>query len=127
MRQLRASLFTIFLGAMMVEALVAKPGSFLARVFGPKMQFLGTYSYGIYVFHHLISTYYYAHRTEFTLGARLGSHTAAVFIQATVGMAASLGIAMVSYHFYEKRFLALKQRWDATPAAQASGAQLEIQ
>jgi peptidoglycan/LPS O-acetylase OafA/YrhL len=122
LRQLRASLFTVFLGAMMVEALIAKPGSFLARFFGPKMQFLGMYSYGLYVFHHLISAYYYEHQTEFALGAWLGSHTVAVFLQATVGMAASLGIAMVSYHVYEKRFLALKRRWEAAPAP---GAQLE--
>jgi len=112
MRQLRASLFTVFLGHMMVSALRSKPGAWLSWLFGPKLQFLGTYSYGLYVFHHLISYYYYRHQTEFVIARWVGSHTAAVFLQASVGIVVSMGIAIVSYHFFEKRFLLLKRRWE---------------
>jgi peptidoglycan/LPS O-acetylase OafA/YrhL len=112
MRQLRASLFTVFLGHMMVSALRSRPGTWLSWLFGPKLQFLGTYSYGLYVFHHLISYYYYRHQTEFVIARWVGSHTVAVFLQATVGMVVSMGIAIFSYHFFEKRFLLLKRRWE---------------
>jgi peptidoglycan/LPS O-acetylase OafA/YrhL len=117
MRQLRASLFTIFMGHMMIAALRSGPGGWLSRLFGPKLQFLGTYSYGLYVFHHLISYYYFKHQTEFILGRWIGSHTAAVFLQAIVGMVVSLGIAIASYHLFEKRFLALKRRWEEPAGA----------
>jgi peptidoglycan/LPS O-acetylase OafA/YrhL len=121
MRQLRTSLFMIFLGHMMIAALRSPSRAWLSRFFGPKLQFLGTYSYGLYVFHHLISYYFVAHRTEFVVAKWVGSHTVAVFLQALAGMSLSLGIAMASYHLFEKRFLVLKRRWEP----QAGGARLQ--
>jgi peptidoglycan/LPS O-acetylase OafA/YrhL len=75
--------------------------------------FLGTYSYGLYVYHHFISYYLVTHRTELTLGGWLGSHSAAVAIQATAGALVSLLIAYLSYEFVEKRFLELKRFFNA--------------
>ena len=73
------------------------------------MVFLGTYSYGLYVYHHFISYYLTTNRTELELARWLGSHGAAVALQATLGALVSLAIAYVSYEFFEKRFLALKR------------------
>ena len=70
---------------------------------------LGTYSYGLYIYHHFISYYLTTNRTEFELAAWLGSHSAAVALQAGLGMLASLAIAYVSYEYFEKRFLGLKR------------------
>ena len=75
------------------------------------MIFLGKISYGLYVYHHLISYYYLTHQTEFVLAEKLGSHFAAVLFQATVGMAISIFIAFVSYELFEKHFLSLKRLW----------------
>jgi peptidoglycan/LPS O-acetylase OafA/YrhL len=73
------------------------------------MIFLGTYSYGLYVYHHFISYYLTTHRTEFELARFLGSHGAAVALQAMLGAVASLALAYVSYELFEKRFLNLKR------------------
>ena len=72
------------------------------------MVFLGTYSYGLYVYHHFISYYLVTNRTELELGRWLGSHGMAVALQATLGMLASLALAYLSYEFFERRFLSLK-------------------
>ena len=47
--------------------------------------FLGTYSYGLYVYHHFISYYLTVNHTERVLTAWLGSHGAAIALQATLG------------------------------------------
>jgi peptidoglycan/LPS O-acetylase OafA/YrhL len=73
------------------------------------MVFLGTYSYGLYVYHHFISYYLTTNRTEFELAHWLGSHGAAVALQATVGASISLALAYLSYELFEKRFLRLKR------------------
>jgi len=120
--QVRESLVVVLLACLLVWALTAPPRALVARVFASGvMVFLGTYSYGLYVYHHFFSYYFSSRHTEFTLAAHLGgSHAAAVVVQATVGMAASVLLAYASYQLYEKRFLALKDRFAsarATPPA----------
>jgi len=111
--QLRESLVVVLLACLLVWALTAPPRSAVSRVFtSSAMVFLGTYSYGLYVYHHFFSYYFSSRHTEFALAQRLGgSHAAAVVVQATVGLLGSLAIAYASYHLYEKRFLALKDRF----------------
>jgi peptidoglycan/LPS O-acetylase OafA/YrhL len=73
------------------------------------MVFLGTYSYGLYVYHHFISYYLTINSTELELARWLGSHGAAVALQATLGASLSLAVAYLSYELFEKRFLRLKR------------------
>jgi peptidoglycan/LPS O-acetylase OafA/YrhL len=73
------------------------------------MVFLGTYSYGLYVYHHFISYYLTSNRTDLQLAHWLGSHWGAVVLQAGLGASASLGLAYLSYELFEKRFLRLKR------------------
>jgi len=117
--QVRESLLLVLLACLLVWALTAPPKALVARVFtSGVLVFLGTYSYGLYVYHHFFSFYFSSHRTEFVLAARLGiSHTAAVAVQAAVGVAASVAIAYASYHLYEKRFLQLKDRFSTGRSA----------
>lgn len=116
LRPFRTSLFVVLLSCLLWYAVTAPPNSAVSKFFKHSwMRFMGKYSYGIYVFHHFFSYYFYTHRTEFPLARLLGSHLAAVGVQATFGMAASIGVAYVSYEFFEKRFLAFKRAAPASP------------
>jgi peptidoglycan/LPS O-acetylase OafA/YrhL len=88
------------------------------------MVFLGTYSYGLYVYHHFISYYLSSNRTELELAHWLGSHGAAVALQAVLGVSASLAVAYLSYELFEKRFLRLKRLFETAkePAPQRRAA-----
>jgi peptidoglycan/LPS O-acetylase OafA/YrhL len=106
----RAALILMLLACLLVWALIAPEQSATSRFFRSRsMVFLGTYSYGLYVYHHFISYYLTTNRTEFALAHWLGSHGAAVALQATVGASISLALAYLSYELFEKRFLRLKR------------------
>ena len=111
----RAGLIEILLACLLFWALVAPERSATSRFFRTRaLVFLGTYSYGLYVYHHFISYYLTSNRTELELTQWLGSHGVAIALQATLGVALSLAIAYVSYEFFEKRFLKLKRYFEAT-------------
>jgi peptidoglycan/LPS O-acetylase OafA/YrhL len=111
----RAALIQMLLACLLVWALIAPGRSMTSRFFGSRwMMFLGTYSYGLYVYHHFISYYLTSNRTDLELAGWLGSHTAAVALQATLGVSASLAIAYLSYEIIEKRFLRLKRMFETS-------------
>jgi peptidoglycan/LPS O-acetylase OafA/YrhL len=121
----RPMLFEMLLAGLLMWALVAPERSATSRFFCSRfMVFLGAYSYGLYVYHHFISYYLTINRTELKLAPWLGSHGAAVALQATLGASASLGVAYLSYEFFEKRFLQLKPRFEAAkePAPESPAA-----
>lgn len=106
----RAAVIQVLLACLLVGALVAPERSSLSRFFRSRwLVFLGTYSYGLYVYHHFISYYLTINHTERELTAWLGSHGAAITLQATLGATASIAIACASYELFEKRFLGLKR------------------
>jgi peptidoglycan/LPS O-acetylase OafA/YrhL len=106
----RAALILILLACLLVWALIAPERSATSRFFCSRsMVLLGTYSYGLYVYHHFISYYLTTNRTDLELARWLGSHSAAVALQATLGASASLALAYLSYELFEKRFLRLKR------------------
>jgi peptidoglycan/LPS O-acetylase OafA/YrhL len=81
---------------------------------------VGTYSYGIYIFHGLLLPAYARLFTPTSVAGAL-AFTALVFV-------ASTAIAAASWHLYERRFLALKDRWapsvSGTRAAAAGSARV---
>jgi peptidoglycan/LPS O-acetylase OafA/YrhL len=112
---LRASLLLVLLAMLLLWALIAPPQSRTSRFFCRRpLMFLGTYSYGLYVYHHFISYYLGTHRTEFVIATSLGSHSVAVALQAAVGIALSVAIAWLSYELFERRFLSLKSYFTPT-------------
>lgn len=114
----RASVIQVLLGCLLIAALVAADRSSISRFFRSRwLMFLGTYSYGLYVYHHFISYYLTVNQTEFELARWLGSHGAAVALQATLGAALSLIIAYASYEYFEKRFLRLKRFYPTRESA----------
>ncbi len=121
----RAAVIQVLLACLLIAALVASERSSISRFFRSRwLVFLGTYSYGLYVYHHFISYYLTVNHTERELTAWLGSHGAAIALQATLGTAVSVAIAYVSYEFFEKRFLGLKRFYatDREPAPRATTA-----
>jgi peptidoglycan/LPS O-acetylase OafA/YrhL len=111
---LRASIVLVLLACVLMWALAAPTWTLTFRFFRSRwMTFLGTYSYGIYVYHHFISYYLVTNRTELPLASWLGSHGLAVALQAAVGSALAIGIAWVSYEVYEKPILGLKRYFEA--------------
>ena len=113
----RAALILMLLACLLVWALIAPERSATSRFFrGRFMVFLGTYSYGLYVYHHFISYYLVTNRTDLELAHWLGSHLAAVALQATLGASASLALAYLSYELFEKRFLRLKRLFETAKA-----------
>jgi peptidoglycan/LPS O-acetylase OafA/YrhL len=110
---LRPALILVLLACLLVWALIAPERSAISRFFRSRsMVFLGTYSYGLYVYHHFISCYLTTNQTELELARWLGSHGAAVALQATLGASASLALAYVSYELFEKRLLRLKRLFE---------------
>jgi peptidoglycan/LPS O-acetylase OafA/YrhL len=127
---IRAALILMLLGCLLVWALAAPERSNISRFFRSRvMVFLGTYSYGLYVYHHFISYYLVTNHTDLELARWLGSHEAAVALQAALGASISLGIACLSYELFERRFLRLKRLFETTekpipqpePAVRAAG------
>jgi peptidoglycan/LPS O-acetylase OafA/YrhL len=109
----RAALILMLLACLLVWALTAPERSATLRFFCSRsMVFLGTYSYGLYVYHHFISYYLSTNRTDLELALWLGSHWAAMALQATLGASASLALAYLSYELFEKRFLRLKRLFE---------------
>ncbi len=127
----RAALILMLLACLLVWAINAPEKSAISRFFCSRpMIFLGTYSYGLYVYHHFISYYLTSNHTDLELARWLGSHGAAVAIQAVIGASVSLALAYLSYELFEKRFLALKRLFQTTerPDSQrpAAGARTEL-
>ena len=107
---IRAVTILMLLACLLFWALIAPKQSIISRFFCSRSKvFLGTYSYGLYVYHHFISYYLASNRTELELANWLGSHGAAVALQATLGASASLVVAYLSYELFEKRFLRMKR------------------
>jgi peptidoglycan/LPS O-acetylase OafA/YrhL len=115
LHQVRSSTFSVIFAAVILRAVTAAKGSPVARFFGTRtLRELGKYSYGLYVFHHFVSYYFIRHKTEYAVAGWVGSHSLAVLLQATLGSLISIGVALLSFHFFESPVLALKRLWPQT-------------
>ena len=108
----RFSLSAWLFAAVLVLALRATPGS-LARSFWYSriLTFFGTYSYGLYVFHPVLEPALARLYTPESLALRLGSPVAGRLLAMALSGAASLVIAYLSFHLYERPFLRWKRRF----------------
>lgn len=111
----RESAGAILFGALIVVILTADPETRFARFFTSRtMRFFGKYSYGLYVIHGILAFGLQDKQADAQwLAGRLGNHFAAMWAQAIVGSAVSLGLAVLSYEFFEKHMLRLKGRFAA--------------
>jgi peptidoglycan/LPS O-acetylase OafA/YrhL len=108
---IRGTLIALTFGALLVTSLVSRTQSPLSRVLRSRvMCFLGTRSYGIYVFHGIIAYGMGEHLATLDgLVARIGSVSAMV-VEAVVGAGVSILVAAASFELFEKPFLRLKSR-----------------
>jgi peptidoglycan/LPS O-acetylase OafA/YrhL len=96
--------FAGFISASLIESQLSR---LLRR---PTVRFFGRYSYGLYVFHYPLHPLF-----EKLVPIRsFRSVALGTFLFFLVGLSISTLVALVSYHVFEMRFLALKKRFDAT-------------
>jgi peptidoglycan/LPS O-acetylase OafA/YrhL len=107
----RGTLIALTFGALLATSLAAPAGSGLSRLLRSRVLcFLGTRSYGLYVFHGIIAYGMGEHQAALDpLAARIHPG-AAMVIQAAVGAGVSILVAALSYELFEKHFLRLKNR-----------------
>jgi peptidoglycan/LPS O-acetylase OafA/YrhL len=106
LQALRSFVLVVLLACMLAGAATARQGTPVARLFSTRLLGVaGTYSYGLYVFHHVIHYYFTAHRTDLVVARWVGSPTLAMVLLALAGSAVSLALAVASHHLFEQRFL----------------------
>jgi peptidoglycan/LPS O-acetylase OafA/YrhL len=107
----------IGIGSASLVAMALRSGSFAQRVFTfSVLRFFGRYSYGLYVFHYSVEgffgaplyTFFFEHVHVRGISGLLSSGTV---------LAASLVLAMLSYHLYEVHFLKLKKYFSYSGSA----------
>lgn len=102
--------------SLIIGAVQASQSSPLVRLLTSKpFTFLGKYSYGLYIFHHFISSGSHAVGGLAWFTGLLGSQTPAILVHAAVAVGISIAIAYLSYHGYEKHFLKLKDHFTPRP------------
>ena len=101
-------------GGVLVLALTsARVAAALER---PALMTLGRFSFALYLFHLPVRAALHAAIGPYERGlAVLGSFLPAQLVFYAVSTAATLGLAWLSWHLYEKRFLALKRHFGAPP------------
>lgn len=100
------SLFGITSAALISTAL--QPGLTQTIFRSGFLRFFGRYSYGIYVFHYSITGILQGPLRSF-FNDHFHSKALSVLLQAGVAGVASVLVAVLSYHLYEKHFLHLKR------------------
>jgi peptidoglycan/LPS O-acetylase OafA/YrhL len=119
LHQLRVSLYAVLFGALAVTSLDAGGGA-LGRAFqSPVLRFFGKYSYGLYVYHGILTWYLGEHHVEDRLDDLIGSRGLAIAVKAAGATAVSIGVALLSYHSFEKWFLSLKRFFEGQEAIRA--------
>jgi peptidoglycan/LPS O-acetylase OafA/YrhL len=78
----------------------------------PWLRGLGTYSYGLYVFHGIVSYGIDRHSPEAILSRLVGVHLVAASLQIAIGVTLSLLLAVASYELFEVHFLKWKKWFD---------------
>jgi peptidoglycan/LPS O-acetylase OafA/YrhL len=113
LHQVRNSGFALLFGALVLLALGPRSGR-VARLFQtPLLRFFGKYSYGLYVYHGLI-TWVLLENVDDLLMGLLGNGPLAMTVRGSLGFAVSIAFAVASYELYERRFLALKRHFEGS-------------
>jgi peptidoglycan/LPS O-acetylase OafA/YrhL len=101
---LRLGLFA----ACLVLAVAAK--GWLRRIFSmPWLIFLGKYSYALYVFHYMMMPLLDRYVSDKAMSERFGSFIVGMAVHLVICIAASIVVALASWHLLEKHFLKLKR------------------
>lgn len=111
----------IIFACMIAMAVWGPRTSPFARLFRVRvLRWLGTYAYGLYVFHHPIRIFLQRMIPFEKLGVLLHSYRLGLILHGSLAGALSLIVALLSYHLFEKRLLSLKRFFEASAARPAS-------
>lgn len=120
LHQVRNTAYALFFAALSLASLQSRTTT-SGRIFqNGALRFFGKYSYGLYVYHGIFTWYLYETRAEDRLDTLLGNHWLTIVARAALGVGASLVVALLSYHLFEKRFLALKKFFESDRSVQPS-------
>jgi peptidoglycan/LPS O-acetylase OafA/YrhL len=90
-------------------AMTLRPNSKTQRLFQNKtLRFFGKYSYGLYVFHYSLEAML-TQRVRLVVDSHFHSKALGVLAGACTVLIASILVSLLSFHFYEARFLRLKK------------------
>jgi peptidoglycan/LPS O-acetylase OafA/YrhL len=105
------TLIAICFAACLAITVASPPHSWIRRVLSSSaLVALGTYSYGIYVIHAPVIWFLSKAGLQADIFPRiLGSTLPGVVIFSVIGISISIGLAMLSYHYWEWPFLRLKR------------------
>jgi peptidoglycan/LPS O-acetylase OafA/YrhL len=102
-------LWTIECASLLIVVLTAGQGTTLANVGQSRLlRWFGHYSYGIYVFGNLLIAGFSPLVNAESLSNALGSLYAGQLAYALILRTATVGVAVLSWHLFEKHFLSLK-------------------
>jgi peptidoglycan/LPS O-acetylase OafA/YrhL len=105
------TLLALFFAAGLALALPDGPETQARKwLASPALMFFGRYSYGLYVLHHPLLHVKPAALSFDSLPTVLGSHLPGWLLFVGAGIMISIGLALLSWHLWEKRFLELKVR-----------------
>jgi peptidoglycan/LPS O-acetylase OafA/YrhL len=115
---LGSSLLALVFGAILVLGLTSPLGSRSRWILAsPILRFFGTYSYALYVFHQPVALYLRALAVSAGMvPSRLHAVLATPVVYFVLAPTTSVVAALVSWHFWEKHFLKLKNRFAYLPA-----------
>jgi peptidoglycan/LPS O-acetylase OafA/YrhL len=109
-KTLGLSLLAILFAGLVAVAVSSPERSLTQRVLGtPLLVSFGRYSYALYVFHHVLLYFKPTGWSAERLPMLWGSIVPARVTYAVLGIAITFGLAMLSWHAYEKQFLKLKR------------------
>jgi peptidoglycan/LPS O-acetylase OafA/YrhL len=119
LHQLRTTMYAMFFGAVTAMGARARPGLERTLFSASPLRFFGKYSYGLYVYHGLLTWFLHDLAAEERLDAALGSHwhSFTMLVHASIGVGLSTAVAVASYHGLEKPFLSLKRYFEVEPVA----------
>lgn len=113
--------FAVIFGAMLITAIDRRHTTSERWFSNSTLRFFGRYSYGLYVFH-LPMMYFieeYVFRVD-TAPVVLGTRALGLLVSMAINVTASVAVAFISWHLYEKQFLRLKDRFAYKPASPAA-------
>jgi peptidoglycan/LPS O-acetylase OafA/YrhL len=111
---IRSTLYAFFFGALSLVSLQPRMGMVAMAFQNRALRFLGKYSYGLYVYHGILTWYLRDSRTWERLDEAVGNHALAMTTGAMIAVSISVVIAVLSYQLFEKRFLSLKRFFEAS-------------
>jgi peptidoglycan/LPS O-acetylase OafA/YrhL len=103
------TILAVLFGSLLILSVTAKPSGQVGRILGGRvLRFFGKYSYALYIFHVLIVPPIREWISPVKLAGTIGAF-GGLAVHIVACFAASILLALLSWHLYEKHFLKLKR------------------